>query len=155
MGMFDHIKVGEDVDLPHFPEDWPRDLGWQTKDLTNILDTFKVTTDGLLRKERTYREKTQEEKDQMAREYTDGSAETWEEWEDMSPDTTFDAPLPSWSETVDEEWWANHNYHGSIKFYTSSHGHDFLDDFLEYEARFTKGDLDEVILISDKEVLEE
>lgn len=155
MGIFDHIVVDEDVDLPHFPEDWPRDLGWQTKSLQRSLSTFGITPEGLLRKEQTYREKTEQEKNEMAQEYTDGEAQTWEEWKNIGEDKPLSPPLETWKRTVQEEWWVDHHQHGSVRFYTSSRGHDFLDGYVEYEARFTKGELDEVVLLSDKEVLQQ
>lgn len=151
-GMYDSIKIGEDVNLPHYPEEWSRDLGWQTKDLMRGLRTYKVTANGLLRKEKSFRERTQEEKNEMARERTNGVADTWDEWEEM--DTPLDEPFPNWKRTVDEEWWVDHNQHGSVKFYTSGRAHDFLDGLLEYEARFTKGELDEIVLLSDEELLD-
>jgi len=80
---------------------------------------------------------------------------------------------------IDERWWADRNYHGSFEFHTvlkeepteyekmvKSDGESVeipreyeLDVFLSYEARFTNGELQNILLVgrndSREEIIEE
>lgn len=150
MGLYDTVILEEGVELPEFPEDGdPRDLDWQTKDLGHpAMVTYKITADGrLLRRERTYRDMTPDELDEYAQER---GYESWDAWEaaDTGP---LDPPLETWKRTVEDEWWADHNMHGSFEFHASGKRVDGYDDFYwSYEARFTRGDLDEIIFLGDR-----
>ncbi len=72
-------------------------------------------------------------------------------------------------ETTDETWWADHNMHGTFEFHqiirrdptdheeleitseTIERPSDYaLDVFLEYEARFDKGDLSEIVFMGER-----
>ena len=154
MEMYDEVEIAEGVVLPEYPRN-PSDAIWQSKTVgPSALQRYKLTEDSLLRREQSFREMTDEEKSEMARERTDGEAQTWDEWEAM--DTTLDAPLPSWDTTVDEEWWVDHKYHGTFEFHhviredstSDEPPYDFQTiDYYSYEARFTKGDLDKIVLL--------
>lgn len=165
MGIFDSIRVEEGVDLPHFPENIDQtEVGWQSKSLACCMYKYKLSEEGrLLRKQKSYRERTDEEKQEESRQasYTK-------------------------DQVVDEVWWADQNQHGSFEFYSSlrrdpqdevplrkdPNGQKLRDDdgevvtkptdyaldlFICYEARFTKGDLDEIILVprTDEQNVEE
>lgn len=197
MGMFDNVRVEEGVELPYLRDSIDAtEIGWQSKSFSRGLHTFKLTEDGrLLRKEQSYRDKTEAEKQAEAEKW---GFDSWEEYieayenhdagdGEMVPDAvegelTFDddsdnppTSLPR-EQMLDEEWWADQNYHGSFEFYSSLKRDPIeyeeitdlegdvitdedgepatrpseyvLDVFVAYEARFTKGDLDEIILVS-------
>lgn len=72
--------------------------------------------------------------------------------------------------TVDEVWWADHNMHGTFEFHRSikaepveyektvnAQGEEVqrpseyeLDVYLQYEARFTRGDLDQIVFMGER-----
>lgn len=72
--------------------------------------------------------------------------------------------------TVDEVWWADHNMHGTFEFHQSIKKDPIeyeevvgpngkkarkpseyeLDVYIEYEARFTRGDLDEIVFMGER-----
>lgn len=76
--------------------------------------------------------------------------------------------------TVDETWWGDCNMHGTFEFHqlirhdpieyekmTDSNGNEFerpteyaLTVFLEYEARFTEGDLDKIVFMGERGIQE-
>lgn len=183
--MFDNVKVEEGVDLPHLPDSIdPAEIGWQTKSFERTLSVFKLTEDGrLLRKEQSYRDKTAEEKQSEAEKWGYGSwdayVQAYDSAEGLYPDSIdYDmysdelgetppsiTPRPK---TLDETFWADHNYHGTMEFYSSlrrnpvahevltdDDGEEFerptefeLDVFVSYEARFTKGELDDIVLVA-------
>lgn len=136
MGLYDSIVLEAGVDLPEFEGDREA-VDWQTKSIgMPFMQTFKLTSDGrLLRKEQSVRDLTAEELDAKAREQ---GYDSWADWEAAD---TF-SPLPSWKRAVDEEWWVDHHQHGSFEF----HGHTDETRY-SYEARFTKGELDEILLL--------
>lgn len=138
MGMFDTVFVK--AHLPLTDELKALNIKWdevdfQTKDLYNLLDTYEITKEGKLR-------------------------HLWQErvWKD-SDDSLFGGYL----DVVKEEW-RDVDFHGTIGFYTShtdndKYRWDFMggadqiswddidiivgnDWWMEFEASFTKGNLD-------------
>lgn len=149
MGLYDTIILEDGVSLPEFPEEGdPRDLEWQTKSIGRpSMRTFKITKGGrLLRKEVERREMTQEEMDEYAQEK---GYESWKAWEEA--DTPLNEPLETWKYTVDSQWWADHNMHGTFEFHASGKRVDGYDDFYwSYEARYTEGDLDKIVFLGER-----
>jgi hypothetical protein len=156
MGIYDHVRLEDGVVLPAFPERLDaQGLGWQTKDIRYPgMRTFKITADGrLLRRELDRREKTDEEKQTEAAEH---GFDTWESYREAvrSGDlgTNFERGLPVTlsEEVVESEWWADHNQHGSFEFRASSPEGSGYDIVWSYEARSTRGSLDEVVFLGDR-----
>jgi hypothetical protein len=149
MGLFDTIIIEEGIELPEFPDDGdPDDLDWQTKDIGHpSMSVYKITDNGrLLRKEVERAEMTQEEMDEYAR---DHGYESWEVWENT--DTKLNEPLDTWKYKVVDEHWVDHNMHGSFEFHASTRQKDEYEDFYwSYEARFTKGQLDEILFLGER-----
>lgn len=137
MGLFDTVVVEQGVNLPEFEGD-PETVEWQTKTIDRpCMRTFKLTAEGrLLRKEQSVRDLDAEERDAKAQER---GHDSWAEWE--AADTI--GPLPAWGRVVDEEWWVDHERHGSFEFHGST-----KTEWYSYEARFTHGELDEILLLS-------
>jgi hypothetical protein len=107
--------------------------------------------------------------------YEDNESLTWPDELDWSEDEHgyMDTP-PTFSpseEVVDEVWWADHNMHGSFEFHQVFKENPVLfetmedpasgeaierptehelDVYLSYEARFTKSDLDEIVLLGGR-----
>lgn len=188
MGMFASIEVEEGVELPHFPDNLDiEERWWQSKRGLDVYGgPYKLTADGcLLRKEKSSRDKTDEEKQAEAErwgcdswdEYTQAYEDSDKMWPDeldwsKEEDGYTDTPpnlMPS-EQMVDETWWADHNMHGSFEFHEVIHHNptEFeerispagetkeqpveweFDLYIEYEARFTKGDLDEIVLMDGR-----
>lgn len=79
-------------------------------------------------------------------------------------------PIHPRVKVVDETWWGDCNHHGSFEFHQSIKRDPIswkeeetvtggtmervdeyaLDVYLEYEARFTKGDLDEIVFMGER-----
>lgn len=137
MGLYDVVEIEAGVGLAEF-EGESDAVEWQTKSIERpFMRTFKLTADGrLLRKEQSMRDLTPEERTVKAREH---GFDSWEAW--VAADGF--GPLPTWAQTVDEEWWVDHHQHGSFEFHGSTPDHRY-----SYEARFTKGDLDGIVLLS-------
>ena len=156
MGLYDEVLVADGVRLPKFPADAsPSDIGWQTKEIGRpAIQAYKLTTDGrLLRREREFREKTSAEKQAVA---ADHGFESWNEYvsfcDDADPDDRIQRGIglgaPD-SRTVDEEFWLDHNMHGSFEFHGRSD--DIEDGFhWSYEARFTRGELDAIVFLGER-----
>lgn len=152
MGMFDTIFVKKKLpltkELKALNVNW-EEVDFQTKDLENLLDTYEITKAGKLR-------------------------HLWQrrEWKDDD-----DAFLKGYFEVVEEEW-REVPFHGTINFYathcTNDTKHwDYFDDadqltfddielihgddwWIEFEAIFTKGKLQEIRLIkADKTPVKE
>lgn len=144
MGMFDTIYVKKKLpltkELKALNVDW-EEVDFQTKDLENALDTYEITKAGKLR-------------------------HLWQEREWREDNDSF---LGGYLDVVKEEW-RDVNYHGTINFYTSytdnnDYHWNFVNDdpeqiswdeieliegydwWLEFEAYFTKGKLDDIKLI--------
>jgi hypothetical protein len=149
MGIYDNVKIEKGVELPEFPEERDKNkLDWQTKDISGpAMRTFKITENGrLLRKEEEKREMTKEERDEMAREH---GFDSWELWEEA--DTKMNEPLQTWKYTVEDEWWADYNMHGSLEFHASgSRVEGFEDFYWSYEARYTRGELQEIVFMGER-----
>lgn len=160
--MFDTVLVADEISLPHFPEKLDKsDIWWQTKSIGRPDgSTYRITTDGRLeRKESDYREKTDEEKAAEAEEYGFDSWEEMSEWADEKRDSgeatdvieKFDDMLAPRKHTLEEEYWVDHNMHGSFEFHGSFHKvEDAPDFFFSYEARFDRGDLEDVVLLGER-----
>ena len=141
--MFDTIYVKKKLpltkELKALNVEWD-ELDFQTKDLENLLDSYEITKAGKLK-------------------------HFWQKrkWKDDD-----DAFLKGYFEVVEEEW-RDVKHHGTITFYTSicdskEHHWDLHKDeeqlsyddieliegndwWVEFEATFTKGKLDEIRLI--------
>jgi len=152
MGMFDNLYVNKKLpltkELKELDVNW-EEIDFQTKDLDNALDTYEITKAGKLR-------------------------HLWQEREWTDDDDAF---LKGYFKVVKEEW-RDVPFHGTIRFYTNhctndtKHLYLFDDDdkltfddiklipgddwWLEFEAYFTKGKLDEIKLIkADKTPVKE
>lgn len=139
MGIYDDVIIDSGVDLPEYEGD-SEAVDWQTKSIGRPhLRTLKLTAGGrLLRKEQSMRDLTPEERTAKALER---GFDSWEAWEAAdSP-----GPLPTWNRTVDEEWWVDHHQHGSFEFHGSTPEHRY-----SYEARFTDGALDGILLLANE-----
>jgi hypothetical protein len=156
MGVIDTVVLEEDVALPKFPEGrTPNEIDWQSKDVARpSMLTFKLTASGrLLRREREMCEKTDEEKRSEADEH---GFDAWSEYvsfcEEADPEELMERGMrfsvPN-EETVAEEFWVDHNMHGSFEFHGS---HDDIEDgfYWSYEARFTRGDLDALVFLGER-----
>lgn len=156
MSLYDTVVVEGDVELPKFPRDRrPPEIDWQTKEISRpSMQAFKLTASGrLLRREREMREKTAEEKRAEAEEH---DFESWDAYvsfcEDADPQERLARGLgvgvPD-ERTVAEEFWVDHNMHGSFEFHGS---HDDIEDgfYWSYEARFTRGDLDAIVFLGER-----
>jgi hypothetical protein len=145
MGIFATVEIGGDVELPHFPESLDHTTRWwQSKRGLDLYEQgpYKITKDGrLLLKQRTYREKTDEEKQ--------AEAEKW--------------GLDSWDSFVtcyeesggmlipDEVYWSDQDYHGAFEAHASGkREEDWPDVFFSYEFRFSNGELDEIVLLGER-----
>jgi hypothetical protein len=190
--MYSTVRVSDEINLPHFPDEIDRsDIRWQSKRGLDVYgDPYFITADGRLeQKQKTWREKTDEEKMQEAKKWgfdswgeyvaaydahavnDDGiypDAVEWDEDEDG-----YDERPPTVrpkDDTIDEVWWGDQSYHGTFEFHhllrrdpveyeemvtldgetVESPSEHALDVYLEYEARFTKGDLDGIVFIGDR-----
>lgn len=169
MGMFDTIKISEDVELPHFPESLDKtNIDWQSKrGLSAIGDTYRITSDGRLeRKERDRREKTTAEKQAEAAkwgykswdkyveayDYIHETGSMYPEEIDYDPDEDGYEDMPPTfrpSESkVASTYWADHDMHGSFEFH--SYINEDREVFPMYEARFFKGDLEDIVLLGGR-----
>ncbi|MFC5279695.1 hypothetical protein ACFPM1_13135 [Halorubrum rubrum] len=156
MGLYDDVLVADGVRLPKFPEEVsPSAIKWQTKEIGRpAMQTYKITAEGrLLRREREFRDKTPTEKQTEA---TEHGFESWDEYvsfcEDADPHDRLHRGIglgvPN-TQTVDEEFWLDHNMHGSFEFHGRS---DDIEDgfFWSYEARFTRGQLDTIVFLGER-----
>lgn len=158
MGLYDNLIIDDEIDLPEFEED-TLDLGWQTKDIQRpIMQTFRLTKRGrLMRKEKTFRPKTDEEKQEEAEER---GFDSWDEMVQIYEEVLEDSEQPIMDlsdagfdgfgspdeQQVDEIFWLDHNMHGSFEFHTHT------DDYwYSYEAWFEDGELQKIILMKKEE----
>lgn len=115
MGMFDHVIVSDDVDLPGCPHD-PSDLDWQTKSVGHPwMRTFKIE-DGRLFRQETEREQVGERE----LPFTDEN----------------DEPVTAPTHEIVEEWWVDHNYHGELYILDNLDGVTYA-----YTMLFNRGQL--------------
>jgi hypothetical protein len=138
MSLFATVEVDNSIELPHFPNSIDRDeMTWQTK--SNGLQyqsmRYRVDADGhFLRKEKEYREKTDEEKLEEAQQWGynswDEYATAYEEKDDseylhpesidyeIGDDESPPVGMPK-NDTIDEVFWVDHSPHGSIEIHQS------------------------------------
>lgn len=179
MGVYATVYVDPEVDLPHFPEGVERDVfGWMSKQgLDPYSGPYRITSDGRLEKEQTTkREKTEQEKQEEAENW---GFESWKEYvnsyermdkgnmfpEEIDVDTHDEYPPTIFprEETEDETWWGDCNMHGTFEFHKMIELEDdvkgvvFSDEvpeetdlYLQYEARYTKGSLDDIVFIGER-----
>lgn len=160
MGVFDTIHIESGVDWPDDCPLEPDEQTWQSKTLGNpSMQSYKITSEGrLLRLERSSRPKTESEKQ---REATKWGFDSWEQYveaydecdglipdsinhDDMDETPPVARPI---EQTIDEEWWEDHNMHGTFEFH---HSEVWGESYYSLEARFTKGDLDDIVLLNIK-----
>jgi len=147
MSMFATIRVDNEIELPHFPEELDRDdMTWQSKQgLDKYAGPYRITADGRLEQKKvSHRDKTDDEKqaeaekwgfdswENMKRAYdeaNDGSLYPEEADYDSDEDVYEEHPPLSPSEqTTDETWWADISHHGTFEFHKS-----LLSDPTEFE----------------------
>ncbi len=141
MGLFDTIELEEDITLPEFDGN-PQNVEWQSKTLGRpAMMTYKLTNDGrLLERKNSTRKMTEEE---IVKRANEAGYDTWEEWEEAD---TF-GPLESWKTVTDEVWWEDTHRHGSFEMHGITNRKSDDSIYWSYEVRFTKGELDEIILL--------
>lgn len=127
MGLFDTIIC--EYPLPE--SDYLQQKDFQTKSLGSTLTEFKITPEGRLFREVTEQQEIPKD-------------------ERRPSDNLWGAPT---HKTV-RIGWVDHNYHGDMNFYTTI---DDKDDsskrwWIEFQARFTWGQLDYIIPITPKEL---
>ena len=153
MGMFATIRVDNEIELPHFPEEIDRDdMAWQSKQGLDVYSgPYRITAEGRLEQKKvSHREKTDEEKveeaakwgfdswDEMKQVYdeADGMLYPDEIEYDADEDGYEDSPPLFLSERItDETWWADISHHGTFEF------HQYLKrDPTEYETHEKLGE---------------
>lgn len=147
MGMFATIRVDNEIELPHFPEEIDRDdMAWQSKQGLDVYSgPYRITAEGRLEQKKvSHRDKTDEEKAEEAAKWGfdswDEMKQVYDEADDsmLYPDEIeYDAdedgyedspPLFLSERTTDETWWADISHHGTFEF------HQYLKrDPKEYE----------------------
>lgn len=192
MGMFATIRVDNEIELPHFPEEIDRDnRSWQSKRGLDVYGPYRITADGRLeKKQKSYIDKTDEEKQAEAEKW---GFDSWDEYvqayedadiadEGMVPDAvdgelTFDddsenpPTIAPREQKLDEEWWGDQSFHGTFEFHqairedpttfkevekattgeTIERPDEYaLNVFIEYEARFRKGDLTDLVFMGTR-----
>jgi hypothetical protein len=130
MGMFDYVIVETDYPKKGF---WDGKDWFQTKDFDNIMGKLTITKDGRLVRELVHYEKVPEEE----RPYFND---------------------PDFKENVIKQFYGSMktivdgmedlNFHGTFRFYNYHEG-----NWAEYEAKFTDGTLQSIILVKE-EILE-
>lgn len=152
MGMYDTLEIENNVQIEEMSIDVdPHKLTWQTKTVgpPPSMRKFKISNDGkLLRKETIKTKRSDEEMDKKAREE---GYESWDDW--VESDTMLGKPYESNKYKVESVWWANHNMHGELEFHTTTRHIKGVDDYyVSYEATFTKGELDEIMLVEERDL---
>lgn len=140
------VENVSNVHLPEFPESVEEaDCRWSSKNIRGLLyGTVRFTETGRVEEKIEEREEmTPEELDEYAKERV--GAESWEAWEE---DEDLFGPLETWKQKTTDVSWKDMNYHGSFTFYTSIPRGEETKERYTYEARFTNGDLDEILLLS-------
>lgn len=153
MGVFARVFIEEGIDIPKYEHEDPADIIWQSKrGIDKYSGPYKLTTDGRLkRKEKKFEEKTEKEKKKEAE---NNGFVSWEEYKDSIQDSGLEERIengypvlpPSNKKCVDE-WWADHNMHGTFIFYNC-----IENVYYSYEARFTRGDLEKIILLDKHKI---
>lgn len=186
-GMFAEVYVDGNIELPYCPEVVRGDgVAWQsTQGLDVYGGPYRVTEGGRLeRREKSFREKTDSEKQAEAEQWGYGS---WEEYEQAYEDhdglftesidpELYDVesgespPLVPREEVVDEVLWNDQDFHGRFEFHrllqkeptewrelergdgsTVAVPDEYeLDMYLEYDALFMGGELQDVSLMLER-----
>lgn len=122
MGMYDVLRLSEDVELPGFPGD-PSEVEWQTKELQMhpALEVYKIE-DGRLFKENAEYEHVPEEERPAYNEEIGGFEHEFERMFGML--------------SKNRHGWDDTEYHGVFEFHAS---HE--DTYYSYESKFTDGEL--------------
>ena len=145
--MFATIRVDNEIDLPHFPEEIDRDeMSWQSKQGLDVYGgPYRITAEGRLEQKKvSCREKTDEEKAEEAAKWGFDSWDEMVQAYDAANDSMLypaeinynaeedgyeDAPPVILSEsTTDETWWADISHHGTFEFHQA-----IRRDATEYE----------------------
>jgi hypothetical protein len=138
------------ITLPQFPRDLTaEELQWYTKNLNGILyGTVRFTSSQTLeQKKEEKEERTAEELDEYAQERVGKKS-----WADWKKDDDLLGPLETWKQKTVRTYWEDVQYHGSFSFYTSITDEEAnTRTRYTYEARFTHGNLDEILLLSEEE----
>jgi len=137
------------VHLPEFPETKdPSECRWVSKNINGIVyGTVRFTENHRLEEKIEEREeRTSEELDAYAQEEV--GVDSWEDWKN---DEELFGPLETWKKKTVAVKWQDMNYHGSFTFYTTLTSDTDSKIRHTYEARFTNGTLDNVILLSTEE----
>lgn len=169
--MFAHVRINESIELPYFPEQLDHtNYDWQSKRGVNVYNgPHRLTENGKLERQETiFREKTEEEKREEAEKWGFNSWEEYtavydsENWDinedgivpdevdwDSNKDNNDDMPPtfvgPS-EKIVDERIWLDCNKHGNVEFHAYIK-EGSLDILVGYEARFNRGDLEDVMFL--------
>jgi hypothetical protein len=133
MGMFDHLKVKQELPLP---EEIKNKLDWwnhsfQTKDLDNYLGEYIINEYRELVEvvvEREYIPYSEEEKKKL-------NLKPWDLWKEIKEGATT---------------YKNLQHHGSVTFYTYEDFDDVTDFWVEFKAYFVYGKLDKIELVEFK-----
>lgn len=130
MGLYDTISFNND---PQFKPIAREVKAWQTKTLGRpSLEHYLVTDDGQLMKEHNeWRERTDNELDELARDKTNGDYTSWDSWQ---TDDTTEYPIDSWKKTVDRTHHENFYHTGTIEVHKSYKG-----VYHSYDVRFEDG----------------
>jgi hypothetical protein len=135
MGMYDSIKVKQDLPLPKdiklLKSNW-KDYTFQTKDLDNCLCDYFISEEGFLYEhvvEREYISYTKEERKVKG-------IKPWDLWKEVIEKETYDKKIE--------------DYHGKIRFYTYDDYNEESDYWVEFDAYFVYGKLDKIELVNFK-----
>lgn len=134
--MFDTIVCFRELplseELKKLDVNW-RDADFQTKDLDNSLSLYRIEENGDLILE------------VVENEYIEYTAE---ELKTIKP-----KPWSVFKEVIVKAKYAKPvNYHGKILFYTSVECTEEKDIFVDFEATYTHGKLDSIVLVEQREV---
>jgi hypothetical protein len=127
MGLFDHVRIEDELDIALLGFDGdPTNIDWQTKTFSfPMMDVYKITMNGRLFTENAHYESVPEEErlgnDEVGGEVNEGWQKGWR------------------SRRKIHDGWTDTEYHGILEF------HHYADDeSYAYEAKFTDGDLVEI-----------
>lgn len=139
MGMYDELKVKQDLPLPeelkNFNRDWKNYI-FQTKDLDNCLGEYFISEDGFLYEhiiEREYIPYTEEEK-------RNKNHRGWDIYKEVIEKNSYDKKID--------------DYHGKIRFGAYDKLNDNEHDFwIDFDAYFVYGKLDKITLVEFKKII--
>lgn len=128
MGLFDTVKLYDDVHLPDYPGGVvsPADVDWQTKSIDRpYMTTFRITADGRLLEEDWHLEDVPpEERPYAGRDDVD------------EDDIRYSFGMLN---RVHDEWIERDEYHGRFRI---KHSFDSVDPLVTYRVTFTHGRLE-------------